>query len=368
MATLILKVTEKCNSNCFYCDVVRKEKTGKTMSMDTLETLFKRVNEYLSHPDNRVEILWHGGEPLLPGPDYYRRAISLFNKYCSKTKNRVNHSIQTNLTCFNEEFGDIFRSLGINTIGTSYDPEPYIRGPGKKIDSDEYNRKFMRALAILERQGFGWGMIYVVTRKSLSKPLEVFHFLSNLSLRGGFNMNPVLIYDEERQDIAITPEEFRDFLGAIFPVWWKHRERYPDVQPFKGLVQTIIDGGLSLNCGESGDCIYYHVNVTPDGETSQCGRSADWGLLQYGNIKDKSLGEILGDAQRHQLVERIKKLQNKDCRGCRFWNLCHGGCPLDAYSKHKNFMFKSEWCESRRGFIEKYFEPVTGVRFEPKGH
>ena len=366
MATLILKVTEKCNSNCYYCDVVWKQKTGQTMPLDTLEAVFIRVDEYLrGYPADRVDILWHGGEPLLPGPEYYRTAISLFNKYCSETRNRVKHSIQTNLTFFNEEFVDIFRGLGIGAVGTSYDPEPYIRGSGKRIDSDEYNRKFIRALAILERHGFGWGMIYVVTRKSLAKPLEVFHFLSNLSLSGGFNMNPVLIYDEERKDIAVTPEEYADFLGAILPVWWKHRERYPDVEPFKSLVQTVIAGQLSLGCVESGDCTYHQVNVTPDGETSQCGRSADWGLLQYGNVKDKSLGEILRDHQRDQLEERVKKLKDKDCRGCRFWDLCHGGCPLDAYSKHKSFMFKSEWCESRRGFIEKYFEPITNVRYQP---
>jgi radical SAM protein with 4Fe4S-binding SPASM domain len=366
MATLILKVTEKCNSNCYYCDVVRKAKTGQTMPLDTLETVFQRVDEYLRvHPAEGMEILWHGGEPLLPGPKYYRQAISLFNQSCSKTKSRIHHSIQTNLTCFDEEFVEVFRDLGMGAVGTSYDPEPHIRGPGKEFDSEGYNRKFMHALAVLERHGFGWGMIYVVTRKSLAQPLEVFHFLSNLCLSGGFNMNPVLIYDEKRKDISITPEEFADFLGAIFPSWWEHRERYPDVQPFKSLVRTIIEEQLSLGCVESGDCTYYHVNVTPDGETSQCGRSADWGLLQYGNIKDKSLSEILKDHQRAQLEERIQKLKDKDCRGCRFWGLCHGGCPLDAYSKHKSFMFKSEWCESRRGFIEKYFEPITKVQYQP---
>jgi radical SAM protein with 4Fe4S-binding SPASM domain len=366
MATLILKVTEKCNSNCYYCDVVRKEKTGQTMSLQTLGTVFRRVDEYLrKNPGERMEILWHGGEPLLPGADYYRRAIALFNRHCAETRNSIHHSIQTNLTCFHEEFVDIFRSLGVTAAGTSYDPEPCIRGPGENIDSEAYNRKFIRSLAVLERNGFGWGMIYVVTKKSLAKPLEVFHFLSNLSLSGGFNINPVLIYDEERRGIAITPEEYVDFLGAIFPVWWNHRERYPDVQPFKSLVRTIIEGQLSLGCVESGDCTYHHVNVTPDGETSQCGRSADWGLLQYGNIEDKSLAEILGDPQRGQLEERVRKLKDKDCRGCRFWEICHGGCPLDAYSKHKSFLFKSEWCESRRGFIERYFEPLTKVRYQP---
>jgi uncharacterized protein len=366
MATLILKVTEKCNSNCYYCDVVWKQKTGQTMPLDILEAVFIRVDEYLrGHSEEQVQIIWHGGEPLLPGPDYYRQAISLFNKNCLETKNRVNHSIQTNLTCFNEEFVDIFRNLGIVHVGTSYDPEPHVRGSGKRIDSDQYNRKFMQALTILEGNGFGWGMIYVVTRRSLAEPLEVFHFLTNLCLSGGFNMNPVLIYDEKRKDIAITPEEYADFLGAIFPVWWKHRERYPDVEPFRSLVRTIIEGQLSLGCVESGDCTYKHLNVAPDGETSQCGRSADWGLLQYGNIKDRSIEEILYNHQRDQLEERAKKLKDKDCRGCRFWDLCHGGCPLDASSKHKGFMFKSEWCESRRGFIEKYFESITKVRYQP---
>jgi len=208
-------------------------------------------------------------------------------------------------------------------------------------------------------------MIYVVTRKSLARPLDVFHFLGNLCLSGGFNMNPVLIYDEERRGISITPEEYADFLGALFPVWWEHRERYPDVQPFKSLVRTIIEGQLSLGCVESGNCTYCHVNVTPDGATSQCGRSADWGLLQYGNVADKSFEEILRDSQRDQLHERVKELKNRDCQGCRFWDICHGGCPLDAYSEHKDFMFKSEWCEGRRGFIEKYFEPITQARYQP---
>lgn len=366
MATIILKVTEKCNSNCYYCDVVRKKDTGQTMAISTLETVFIRVDEYLrSHPEEQVGILWHGGEPLLPGPGYYETAVSLFKRHCSQTRMRIHHSIQTNLTCFSQEFVNIFRELNIGSVGTSYDPEPHVRGSGININSDEYNRRFMQALSILEKHGFGWGMIYVVTKKSLSKPLEIFHFLCNLSLSGGINMNPVLIYDEERKDIAITPEEYADFLGAIFPVWWKYRERYPDVQPFKSLVRTIIEGQLSLGCVESGNCTYDHVNVAPDGKTSQCGRSADWGLLQYGTIHDKPLEEILRDQQRDQLAERVIKLKENDCRDCRFWDLCHGGCPLDAYSKHKSFMFKSEWCEGRREFIGKYFEPITNSRYEP---
>ena len=368
MATIIVKATEKCNANCYYCDVVRKENTGCSMSVEVLEQLYRRIDEYLKEdPTDVVELLWHGGEPLLLGDKYYQKAAEVQNRYCSKTQNRIKHSMQTNLTCFSETFIPVFKKLGINSLGTSYDPEPNIRGIGKKLNSDTYNRKFMKSLAILDKNAIGWGMIYVVTKRSLKDPVKAFNFLGNLLLSGGFNMNPVLMYDENRQDISVTPEEYVDFLGKIFPIWWKNKERYPDVQPFKGLVDTIVHGNINLGCVDSGSCTYHHINVAPDGETSQCGRSADWGLLQYGNIFDKSLMQILHDEKRDELEVRVGKLYDSDCKGCRFWEICHGGCPLDAWSKHKSFMHKSEWCDARGGFIERYFEPVTGYQYQPTG-
>ena len=366
MATLILKVTEQCDSNCVYCDVVRKADNGRTMTLDTLSVLFARVNEFLSvRPEEVIEILWHGGEPLLVGPEYYYQAFGLLDRHCRDTRDRISHSIQTNLLCLTEDFFPVFDVLGITAVGTSYDPEPHIRGPGADIRSDIYNTRFFSSLGLLEQHGIGWGMIYVVTQRSLQDPRAVFFHLTNMLLSGGINFNPVLIYDPERKHIAISPEEFARFLGAIFPVWWEHRSRYPDVEPFRSFVRNIIDGHTSLACVDAGSCTYQHINVAPDGDTSQCGRSGDWGLLRYGNIHDRSLEQILAHPERDQLDRRITYLQGNDCAGCRFWKLCHGGCPLDAWSQHGEFMHRSEWCDVKRIFLEEYFEPVTGVRVPP---
>ena len=366
MAVLILKVTEKCNSNCYYCDVVRKGERA-SLSLDLLEIIFSRINEYLTaEPQETFEIVWHGGEPLLVGPEYYRTALTFQKRHCASTQSRIRHCIQTNLTCFSEDFVEPLQQLGITSVGCSFDPEPHVRGPGPERDTDEYNRRFLDAMKVLKRHGMGYGAIYVVTQRSLRDPLGVFFYMTNLLLGHGVDFHPVLIYDDERQDIAVSPEDFVNFLGTIFPTWWEHRDRYPNIGPFRSLVDCIIEKDASLGCNESGTCTYCQMNIAPDGEASQCGRSSDWGLLPYGNIRDRTIAEILSDAQRKQLADRVELLKDGDCKGCRFWTICHGGCPLDSWSANRDFKHKSEWCEVQRGFVERYFEPVTGVRFEPK--
>jgi uncharacterized protein len=367
MATMILKATEACNARCVYCDVVRKERPPEAnMPLETLEQLFVRVNEFLlKRIDESMDIIWHGGEPLLLGSEYFARALEFQEKHCPATSSRVRHTMQSNLTLFSREFTDVFRKLGIGSLGSSYDPIPGLRGLGKNVDSDAYNRRFLKAIRLLEEAGFRWGTIYVVTKLSLQKPLEIFHFLANLRPGGGIMFNSVLIYGDRSEDLAITPEEFVDFLGEIFPFWWRHRNRYPDVEPFRSLTLNLIENENRLTCADSGNCADYHFNLAPDGTVSQCGRSSDWDLLDYGSIFDRSLSAVLADPLRDELRRRNKFLAEGECNGCRFWPICHGGCPLDAWAEKRSFLHKSSWCYAKKGFIEKYFEPVTGLKPRP---
>lgn len=366
MATLILKATEECNSNCVYCDVVRKDERGSPMSADLLELVFIRLNEFLlERQDEHIKIIWHGGEPLLLGPKYFHMVWELQEKHCRETQRRISHDMQSNLTLFTDDYALALQKLGIKSIGSSYDPEPHVRGPGKEVDSEHYNRMFMRAIRTVEKHGYSWGIIYVVTKKSLAKPKDVFFYLTNLKLNGAINFNPVLIYDDVRQHIAITPEEYAQFLGTIFSLWWENSHRYPNIEPFRSLTRIIRDGKRDLCCADSGNCAYGYFNITPRGQCSHCGRSGDWGLLHYGDIRDSSLEEIMADPQRGQLAERNAILEEGECNNCRFWTICHGGCPLDAYAQHGSFAHKSPWCAAKREFIERYFEPITGIRFDP---
>ncbi len=367
MTTVIFKPTEACNGNCVYCEVVRKDRErGARLPQEALERFFIRINEFLlARPEERFQIIWHGGEPLLLGPDYFMRAHEYENKHCPETKDRITHDIQTNITLFTREYAEVFRTIGISRVSTSYDPIPDVRGLGISTDSKAYNRRFMDALSLLDEEGFDWGMIYVVTKLSLAHPLDIFYFLTNLNKTGSVKFNPIYFYKRRIQELAVTPEEFVEFLGAIFPVWWEHRERFQGTRPFNSFVEAIIEGSGGLECAESGACADSHFSLGPSGTFSQCGRSSDWGLLDYGSVQDQSIEAVFTHPHKELFRSRSPRLKEGECKGCRFWELCHGGCPLDAYAETGDWLKKSPLCAYRKGFIEKYFEPITGVRYEP---
>ncbi|HAV23652.1 MAG: hypothetical protein A2X67_12930 [Ignavibacteria bacterium GWA2_55_11] len=361
MPVIIFKAVERCNSNCIYCDVIKKRQ-NTILSSSLLELVFQRINEYLcAHPRETMTLTWHGGEVCLLGPEYFRLALEHQKKHCPQTQDRIEHLVQSNLTLLTQELIEVFRQLGIRQIGSSYEPIPGLRGFGKNRDSDAYNRAFMRSVELLEENNIYWGVIYVVHRKSLAIPLELFYHLTNMNLRSQPNFNMVWVYGSDEHELAITPEEFADFLGAIFPVWWKHRVRFPHVKPFEGIIRSLRDRNVGLVCESSGSCTYEWVYIGPEGHTSQCGKAGDYNMESYGRIQDCTLESILHDARRDAFLQRQSLLPETECRECRLWGICHGGCPLESKQHYGTYMHKSPNCAATKRLIERYIEPVTGL-------
>jgi uncharacterized protein len=364
MKVIIFKPIEACNSNCVYCDVVKKG-IDTVMSREMLELTFQRINEFLvAFPDEEIQLIWHGGEPCLLQPDYFKQAMDFQSKHCNTVHERIKHAIQSNLTLITQDHIDVFRSMGIETIGSSYDPEPNVCGPGKHRDSESYNSDFFRGIRLLEANKLSWGLIYVITRKSLEKPLQLFYFLTNIKLGAGPCLNPVKLYSEDTHGLSLKPQEIADWYGTIYTEWYKHRDRYPHVRPFESLTRSIENNELSLGCEDSGACAYKWAYIGPGGETSQCGRSGDYNLLSYGNLREKTLEDIFTDKKRDLIMARNEILMKGPCKDCRFWGICHGGCPLDAFIQHNDFNNKYINCSAKKQLIEKYIEPITGKRAE----
>lgn len=362
MATIIVEPTDACNATCAYCYAAGREVSASAMmSPETLELLFARIGEYLAErPGETVGLVWHGGEPLLMGPRFFAAALEVQRRRCPGVSGRIHHAIQSNLTLLTAELAGLLRELGIRTVGSSCDPATDLRGLGRARDAAAYHRRYLEGLELLRREGLRAGVIYVVTRPALARPLEVFRQLTELPVTGPIDFSPVVVLDERASDLGVTGEEYGAFLGAIFPGWWASRERHPEVGPFSLLVRNLLEGVRQLPCRDSGRCAYLYVNVAPDGRLSHCNRTAECRQLDYGHLRDRTLAQVLADPRRRPLLERNRVLFEGECRGCRFWPICHGGCPMDSWTRTGSLMHRTTFCEAKRGLIERCVEPLIG--------
>ena len=82
---MIKPVGATCNLDCTYCYYLDKElQAPKVRPTDVMsdELLEEFIQQYIQ--GNQVPVVsfcWHGGEPLLAGLDFFRRAMELQQKY-----------------------------------------------------------------------------------------------------------------------------------------------------------------------------------------------------------------------------------------------------------------------------------------------
>ena len=96
----LIKPTNECNMRCKYCFA---EKYGYSDSILDLKIL-KKYLKLLSLKYDYINLVWHGGEPLMVPLSYYEEAYD----YCQKLDSKFIYSIQTNGTLLNKENIDFF--------------------------------------------------------------------------------------------------------------------------------------------------------------------------------------------------------------------------------------------------------------------
>ena len=87
VGVMIKPVGALCNLDCAYCYYLGKEKlyAGQMARMD-IQLLEKFTEQYIAANQRADEIsfCWHGGEPLLAGLEFFKKAVSFQKKYMVK--------------------------------------------------------------------------------------------------------------------------------------------------------------------------------------------------------------------------------------------------------------------------------------------
>ena len=333
---MVKPASSLCNMACKYCYYLEKknmykdeDKTGKFIMSDELLESF--TQQYIqSQTMGQVLFTWHGGEPLMRPLSFYKRALQLQQQYSEGR--HIDNCIQTNGTLLDENWCQFFKENNW-LVGVSIDgPEEF---------HDEYRRtrmgkpsfkQVMHGINLLNRYGVEWNAMAVVNDFNADYPLDFYHFFKEIGCHyiqftpiverikphaDGRHLASALDKgDYPMADISVTPEQWGNFLCAIFDEWVRHDVGTYYIQLFDAILANWI-GEQPGVCSMAKTC--GHASVMEfNGDLYTCDHFV-FPEYKLGNIHTSTITEMMYGE-----------------RECKYRFACNGECPKNRFVKTKD--------------------------------
>lgn len=328
----IKPVGARCNLTCSYCYYLDKKglynQGGPLMMSDSI--LSEYIRQHIeATTDETVFFSWHGGEPLLAGLDFYRKAVAIQKKYLPAGKNILN-GIQTNGTLINEEWCSFFADEGF-IAGVSIDgPEPFHNRFRKAGNTSVFDR-VIAGYSMLQRYGIPSEILCVVNAENMEHPVTVYDFFRQLGAAYITFLPLIERIPGTVSDVSpdsVTAEGFGNFLSKVFDEWVEKDVGTIKIQVIEEALRPVFGQAHTLcifreNCG--GVLVVEH-----NGDFYSCDHYVNKDHL-IGNITVTDLATML-DSSRQKAFGMGKSLTLPAfCRKCEVKDMCNGECPKNRF-------------------------------------
>ena len=325
---LVFKISKYCNLRCSYCYEFKELGVKDVMTLDHIERMLRNLpgREFFGTTTREdFRFIWHGGEPLLIKPSYYK-SIGLLQQEIIRDRSRYSNGAQSNLTVLTDEQLDFIASGAFfDTIGVSLDVygEDRIDLMGRNSTS-----KTLKNMQRLRNRDVSFGAITVLTRSSLRYLKNTIRFFEALDI--DFRVLPYHLEAFEEQTAAhgMTLAEITQAMCAVFDVWIRSDAELT-IQPLAGYVPAAI----RYICGEK-DYTYNkraEENIFIIGtDGSVYGADVYTDDYRYGNLVEQPLEEIMQSKNRLLKVAQAERALETFCFKCKYYGACSGSWVADA--------------------------------------
>jgi uncharacterized protein len=303
-----------------------------------------------NEPSPEAVFTWQGGEPLLRGLDFYRRAVA-YQRELANGK-IIRNSLQTNGVLLDEEWCTFFSESGF-MVGISLD------GPQGIHDAARVDKRghptfdaVMNGIELLKRYNIEFNVLVTVSHEVSQHPLEVYRFLKAQGLTH-IQFNPVVehIPSAQEQQIGLTfaqpgngcssatqiqvsahsvrPDAYGEFLITIFDEWIRHDVGTVYVMNFEWALASFMGLPATVclfaeNCGKA-------LVMEHNGDIYSCDHFV-YPDHRLGNIVETDLISLAESSQQHAFG-KAKSAQLPDiCRRCEVRFACQGECPKNRFA------------------------------------
>jgi radical SAM protein with 4Fe4S-binding SPASM domain len=356
--SLILLPTLACNADCEYCF---ENKSGQRLTLEQLTVLMEKVMDFLDEEHiARLSLYWQGGEVMTLPPEWFEQADIIIRRSAEDRGKQVVNYLQSNMIGYTGTWNRVISEMFGNSVGSSMDfPNLHRRltggGPG------EYEALWVRKVREAGEAGIRVSVIAIPNEKTLAMGAERFYsrFVDELGITE-FQINtpfPGGQSNRVKDGYPLDTGGLARFLLDLAAIWMERgRDRKVKIGPLDRLTDYFTTGRKDLLCIWQDNCVNGFVCIDPLGNVSQCDCwAASYPEFRYGNIfGNDSLSAILRLSEvRQRLRGRPEMLiQREDCIDCRYLAICHGGCPVRAFTVHGDFNRKDPYCSVYRKLFE----------------
>jgi uncharacterized protein len=366
--SLILLSTNQCNAACDYCF---EDKTRDRLSLDQLDRIMDKVLAYMQEKNiHGLTLHWQGGEAMLLPPSWYAQAHTRIGQAAAARGKDVHHGLQTNLLSYGPKWNPVIAEMFGDTLSTSIDyPNLYRKLPGR--EPADYTALWTRKLREARQAGIDVKVISVLNQASLDLGAEGFyqHLVEELGVTD-FQVNTPFPGGEAnavKQDLPLAVEDLAKFHVELAEIWLERG--YPQgirLGPFDELLNYFSQRDACLPCIWGQNCTEEIIAIDARGYVAQCDCwVTSYPEYFYGNIFEcDSLDELLRNSRaRQDFNARPLTLVERDCISCDYLTLCHGGCPVRAYTARKTLFEKDPYC----GLYKALFSHMEQATFRMAG-
>lgn len=336
LQTVIIKTTYDCNMRCRYCYESSKADRQR-LPLSRVKVLLEKLRKNSSRSYN---LIWHGGEPLISGVDFFQEVINLEKEVGGIFIN----SIQTNgLLLKGAELDFLLKNnfkIGISLDGPKEIHDLQRVKLGGKGTFDEVWESVKRVRTHPDFNNH-LGIIAVFTKHSAANIKAFYKFFHDNQLH--FQINELIPSLGKYDDLAPTPKEYGQSLIYLFDSWINEKNLPVNIHPLSDIVKSILRKKPSI-CIFSGHCYDNFLSIDPDGYVIPCGK---WSRDEFvfGHIDDIDFSTI-EDIPDYLRYRAYHSQLTENCRECRFFSFCQGGC---YYIRHLSRMLTDDpnyYCKS----------------------
>jgi uncharacterized protein len=317
----VLKVSKFCNLRCSYCYEHRELDVLDRMDSGTLEVLFSGIDSFGDHLSAfgispTFSFVWHGGEPLLVQPEYYRHAAALQQSHIRRFPFR--NSVQTNL------YGSMAPTLAHVLasgwqLGVSIDFAANVRGNHGNRDS---NAKVIENAEALHGAGGRFGVVSVLGKHNARSIAESYDWVKEFAT--GWRILPVFDGgpDESFAKLRLTNPEIVRVFCEIFERRSQSGKCIPidPIDSYASVAMLKLMGERSATRSfENVLDTNFIVNVNGDVYTRPFAYQKRYCI---GNINRTGMAGLIRSGAYARCQSTLKQDKRDNCAGCDHLGYC----------------------------------------------